>query len=100
MATIPGVHQVPEPGLTLERAAVIAIGGNALIQDGERGTIAEQFENARETASQAEERAFHKQLADEASTCRAESGSQGHLASTGGCTREQQIRLLRSEGVR
>ena len=38
------------PDRTLERAAVIAIGGNALIQDGERGTIAEQFENARATA--------------------------------------------------
>jgi len=29
---------------------MIAIGGNALIQDGQRGTIAEQFENARGTA--------------------------------------------------
>jgi carbamate kinase len=35
---------------TLERTAVIAVGGNALILDGQRGTIAEQFENARETA--------------------------------------------------
>jgi carbamate kinase len=29
---------------------MVAIGGNALIQDGQRGTIAEQFENARGTA--------------------------------------------------
>jgi carbamate kinase len=35
----------------MERAAVIAVGGNALILDGQRGTIAEQFENARSTAS-------------------------------------------------
>ena len=34
----------------MERSAVIAIGGNALIRDGQRGTIAEQFENAMETA--------------------------------------------------
>ena len=34
----------------MERSAVIAIGGNALIRDGQRGTIAEQFENATETA--------------------------------------------------
>jgi carbamate kinase len=33
-----------------DRTAVIAVGGNALILDGQRGTIAEQFENARETA--------------------------------------------------
>lgn len=30
-----------------ERSAVIAIGGNALIGEGQQGTIAEQFENAR-----------------------------------------------------
>ena len=30
--------------------AVVAIGGNALILDGQQGTIAEQYENARETA--------------------------------------------------
>ena len=30
----------------MERAAVIAVGGNALILEGQRGTIAEQFENA------------------------------------------------------
>jgi carbamate kinase len=35
---------------TMERTAVIAVGGNALIADGQRGTIAEQFGNARETA--------------------------------------------------
>ena len=35
----------------MERSAVIAIGGNALILDGQRGTIAEQFANATETAS-------------------------------------------------
>ena len=29
---------------------MVAIGGNALIQDGQRGTIAEQFDNARATA--------------------------------------------------
>ena len=34
----------------MEHRAVIAIGGNALILDGQRGTIAEQRENARETA--------------------------------------------------
>jgi carbamate kinase len=34
----------------MERRAVIAIGGNALILEGQRGTIAEQFENAVETA--------------------------------------------------
>ena len=34
----------------MERAAVIAVGGNALILEGQRGTIAEQFENARATA--------------------------------------------------
>jgi carbamate kinase len=34
-----------------ERTAVIAVGGNALIRDGQKGTIAEQFENARDTAS-------------------------------------------------
>ena len=33
-----------------ERRAVIAIGGNALILDGQRGTIAEQYDNAVETA--------------------------------------------------
>jgi carbamate kinase len=33
-----------------ERRAVIAIGGNALILDGQRGTIAEQYDNASETA--------------------------------------------------
>jgi carbamate kinase len=32
------------------RAVVIAVGGNALILEGQRGTIAEQFENARATA--------------------------------------------------
>ena len=34
------------------RAVLIAIGGNSLIRDGQRGTIAEQFENARATARQ------------------------------------------------
>ncbi|MGH2474236.1 MAG: carbamate kinase, partial [Candidatus Limnocylindrales bacterium] len=34
----------------MERRAVVAIGGNALILDGQRGTIAEQYENARATA--------------------------------------------------
>lgn len=33
-----------------ERRAVMAIGGNALIRDGQQGTIAEQYDNARETA--------------------------------------------------
>ena len=32
----------------MARTAVIAIGGNALILEGQRGTIAEQFENARD----------------------------------------------------
>lgn len=34
----------------MEHSAVIAVGGNALILEGQRGTIAEQFENARATA--------------------------------------------------
>ncbi|KRT63695.1 MAG: carbamate kinase, carbamate kinase [Chloroflexi bacterium CSP1-4] len=34
----------------MERRAVIAIGGNALILDGQKGTIAEQYQNARETS--------------------------------------------------
>ncbi len=34
----------------MERSAVIAIGGNALILEGQQGTIAEQFANATETA--------------------------------------------------
>jgi carbamate kinase len=34
----------------LERRAVIAIGGNALILDGQKGTIEEQYENARDTS--------------------------------------------------
>jgi carbamate kinase len=34
----------------MERMAVIAIGGNSLIREGQRGSIAEQFENARATA--------------------------------------------------
>ncbi len=34
----------------MDRRAVVAIGGNALILDGQRGTIAEQYENACETA--------------------------------------------------
>jgi len=36
----------------MERTAVIAIGGNALIGPGQRGTIAEQFDNARAAARQ------------------------------------------------
>src|SRR5262249_8125781 len=35
-----------------DRAALIAIGGNSLIREGQRGTIAEQFENSRATARQ------------------------------------------------
>ena len=34
-----------------QRSAVIAVGGNALIRDGQKGTIPEQFENARATVS-------------------------------------------------
>ena len=34
----------------MQRSAVIAIGGNALIGDGEQGTIEEQFGNARAAA--------------------------------------------------
>ncbi|MCC7371352.1 MAG: carbamate kinase [Chloroflexi bacterium] len=37
-------------GPSLDRTAVVAVGGNALIRDGQRGTIAEQFANARATA--------------------------------------------------
>lgn len=36
--------------MTPDRRAVVAIGGNALILDGQRGSIGEQYENARETA--------------------------------------------------
>ena len=36
--------------MTMDRRAVVAIGGNALILDGQRGSIDEQYENARETA--------------------------------------------------
>jgi carbamate kinase len=38
--------------MTTPRAVLIAIGGNSLIRDGQRGTIAEQFENSRTTARQ------------------------------------------------
>jgi carbamate kinase len=38
-----------------ERSVVIAIGGNALIADGQQGTIAEQFEHAREAAGEVAE---------------------------------------------
>ena len=38
--------------MTSPAAVLIAIGGNSLIRDGERGTIAEQFENSRSTARQ------------------------------------------------
>jgi carbamate kinase len=34
----------------MDRRAVVAIGGNALILDGQRGTIDEQYQNAQETA--------------------------------------------------
>jgi len=34
-----------------DQTAVIAVGGNALIREGQQGTIAEQFENARSTAA-------------------------------------------------
>ncbi len=34
----------------MDRRAVVAIGGNALIRDGQQGTIAEQYDNASETA--------------------------------------------------
>jgi len=34
----------------MDRRAVVAIGGNALIRDGQRGTIDEQYDNASETA--------------------------------------------------
>ena len=37
-------------GLIVDRRAVVAIGGNALILDGQRGTIDEQYQNARETS--------------------------------------------------
>jgi carbamate kinase len=38
--------------MTTSTAALIAIGGNSLIRDGQRGTIAEQFENSRTIARQ------------------------------------------------
>ena len=34
----------------MDRRAVVAIGGNALIRDGQQGSIAEQYDNASETA--------------------------------------------------
>lgn len=37
---------------TLSRRVLVAIGGNSLIRSGQRGTIREQFENARLTAAQ------------------------------------------------
>src|SRR5919204_5757743 len=42
-----------EPGrTTTAKSLLVAIGGNSLIRDGQRGTIAEQFENSRTTARQ------------------------------------------------
>ena len=38
--------------MTSPTAVLIAIGGNSLIREGQRGTIAEQFENSRTTARQ------------------------------------------------
>ena len=38
--------------MTTDKTLLIAIGGNALILEGQRGTIAEQFENSRATARQ------------------------------------------------
>jgi carbamate kinase len=38
--------------MTRANSVLIAIGGNSLIRDGQRGTIAEQFENSRTTARQ------------------------------------------------
>jgi carbamate kinase len=38
--------------VTASTAVLVAIGGNSLIRDGQRGTIAEQFENSRTTAGQ------------------------------------------------
>ena len=38
--------------MTTAKSVLIAIGGNSLIRDGQRGTIAEQFENSRTTARQ------------------------------------------------
>ncbi|MCL5267879.1 MAG: carbamate kinase [Bacteroidetes bacterium] len=35
----------------MHRAVLVAVGGNSLIRSGQRGTISEQFENARMTAS-------------------------------------------------
>ncbi len=35
----------------MQRAVLVAVGGNSLIRSGQRGTIREQFENARVTAS-------------------------------------------------
>ena len=36
----------------MAKTVLIAIGGNSLIREGQRGTIAEQFENSRATARQ------------------------------------------------
>ncbi len=44
-------HAAPANRPDMARTAVIAVGGNALIQDGQRGTIAEQFVNARAMAT-------------------------------------------------
>lgn len=38
--------------MTTDKTLLIAIGGNSLILEGQRGTIAEQFENSRTTARQ------------------------------------------------
>ena len=38
--------------MTISAAALVAIGGNSLIREGQRGTIAEQFENSRTIARQ------------------------------------------------
>lgn len=47
----PGTRELtPEAASSMDRTAVIAVGGNALIRDGQRGTIEEQFANARMTA--------------------------------------------------
>jgi carbamate kinase len=42
--------------MTTDQTLLIAIGGNSLILEGQRGTIAEQFENSRTTARQGRRR--------------------------------------------
>jgi carbamate kinase len=51
MTTVVESPQAASGGTTMDRRAVIAIGGNALVKDGQRGSIEEQSANAVEMAS-------------------------------------------------